>query len=198
MAKSQLANLGMAYYNGDGVPQDAVKASQWLKLAEAEFFRQILLGLWLIEGEGGIRKTPTKGFPRCGSGRSKSSACPPISSKKRGSNQPLRKQVPTQSPGFSNSFKTDEEVLDEARGTVRVSVFLRITAGPQLVTLGQRRILLPFCRAYGVNGKRNEKDRPRPSMVMFRHKKEIKPRNGCWTVIIIVLILFEQGIDCGF
>ena len=34
MAKSLTArfNLGMAYYNGDGVPQDAVKASQWLKL----------------------------------------------------------------------------------------------------------------------------------------------------------------------
>lgn len=65
-AKSLTArfNLGMAYYNGDGVPKDALKASQWLKLAVRQNFSEAKysLGLLLIEGEGGINKNTTEGL----------------------------------------------------------------------------------------------------------------------------------------
>jgi hypothetical protein len=46
--------LGLMYYNGEGVPQDSVKAARWYRLAarqgyaEAEFY----LGLLYVRGEG--------------------------------------------------------------------------------------------------------------------------------------------------
>ena len=51
-------NLGMAYYNGDGVKKDLVKASQWLRVAVRQNFSeaQYTLGVMLLEGEGGIQR----------------------------------------------------------------------------------------------------------------------------------------------
>ena len=44
-------NLGMAYYNGDGVLQSSVKAAQWLKVAEKQNFAeaQYVFGMLLAE-----------------------------------------------------------------------------------------------------------------------------------------------------
>ena len=166
MAKSLTArfNLGMAYYNGDGVPQDAVKASQWLKLAVRQNFSEAKysLGLLLIEGEGGIRKTPTKGFPCCVKHPLKIISLPAnIFEKERGSIQPLRKQVPTRVPRFFQFFQDRRRGARRSQGVLhgcRFSSGLR--PGLRAVfTLGQRResCCRSFCRAYGVNGKRNEK-----------------------------------------
>ena len=55
-AKSLTArfNLGMAYYNGDGVEQNSVKAAQWLQVAEKQNFAeaQYVLGMLFAEGDG--------------------------------------------------------------------------------------------------------------------------------------------------
>ena len=57
-------NLGMAYYNGDGVSKDSLKASQWLRIAERQNFSeaQYTLGLLLLEGSGGITKNTSEGL----------------------------------------------------------------------------------------------------------------------------------------
>jgi TPR repeat protein len=64
-AKSLTArfNLGMAYYNGDGVPQNPNKAAQWLQVAEKQNFAeaQYVLGMLLAEGEEGLPKNLSQG-----------------------------------------------------------------------------------------------------------------------------------------
>jgi len=64
-AKSLTArfNLGMAYYNGDGVIQDTKKAAQWLQVAEKQNFSeaQYVLGMILSEGKDGVAKNLSKG-----------------------------------------------------------------------------------------------------------------------------------------
>ncbi|MBT3666223.1 MAG: sel1 repeat family protein [Opitutae bacterium] len=65
-AKSLTArfNLGMAYYNGDGVEKNTLKASQWLRLAVKQNFSeaQYSLGLLLLEGADGISKNTIEGI----------------------------------------------------------------------------------------------------------------------------------------
>jgi TPR repeat protein len=65
-AKSLTArfNLGMAYYNGDGVEKNTLKASQWLRLAVKQNFSeaQYSLGLLLLEGDEGIPKNTIEGL----------------------------------------------------------------------------------------------------------------------------------------
>ncbi len=65
-AKSLTArfNLGMAYYNGDGVGKDSSKAVQWLALAEKQNFAeaQYVLGRMYFEGDDLIRKDQSKGL----------------------------------------------------------------------------------------------------------------------------------------
>ena len=64
-AKSLTArfNLGMAYYNGDGVGQDSVKAAQWLQVAEKQNFAeaQYVLGRLLTEGDENLPKNLSQG-----------------------------------------------------------------------------------------------------------------------------------------
>ena len=64
-AKSLTArfNLGMAYYNGDGVNQDSLKAAQWLKVAEKQNFAeaQYVLGRLLTEGDDKLPKNLNQG-----------------------------------------------------------------------------------------------------------------------------------------
>ena len=122
MAKSLTArfNLGMAYYNGDGVPQDAVKASQWLKLAVRQNFSEAKysLGLLLIEGEGGIRKNTNEGLSLLREAAAQNHQLARQYLRKREGFDPAAQKTGSNPspPGFSNSFKADEEVLDEARG----------------------------------------------------------------------------------
>ena len=56
-------NLGMAYYNGDGVLQSSVKAAQWLKVAEKQNFAeaQYVLGMLLAEGDDSLPKNLNQG-----------------------------------------------------------------------------------------------------------------------------------------
>ena len=56
-------NLGMAYYNGDGVPKDELKASQWLEVAVRQNFSeaQYTLGTMLVEGNG-IKRNTNRGL----------------------------------------------------------------------------------------------------------------------------------------
>jgi uncharacterized protein len=65
-AKSLTArfNLGMAYYNGDGVVKNTLKASQWLRLAVRQNFSeaQYSLGLLLLEGDDEISKNTIEGI----------------------------------------------------------------------------------------------------------------------------------------
>ena len=65
-AKSLTArfNLGMAYYNGDGVEKNVYKASQWLRLAVQQNFpkHSKQLGLLLIDGGDGVPKNTTEGL----------------------------------------------------------------------------------------------------------------------------------------
>jgi len=57
-------NLGMAYYNGDGVLKNMEKAIQWLRIAEKQNFSeaQYTLGLILLEGQGGVSKNTSEGL----------------------------------------------------------------------------------------------------------------------------------------
>lgn len=65
-AKSLTAryNLGMAYLGGDGVPRDATKAVQWLKVAEGQNFAeaQYTLGVLILEGQDGVEKNTMQGL----------------------------------------------------------------------------------------------------------------------------------------
>jgi TPR repeat protein len=56
-------NLGMAYYNGDGVPKNASQASRWFRLAVKQNFSeaQYTLGVLLLEGEENFPKEEDEG-----------------------------------------------------------------------------------------------------------------------------------------
>ncbi|MBT3666870.1 MAG: hypothetical protein HN548_05260 [Opitutae bacterium] len=57
-------NLGMAYYNGDGVTKDLEKAVQWIELAVKQNFSeaQYSLGLLFLNGEDGFASRPSRGL----------------------------------------------------------------------------------------------------------------------------------------
>ena len=122
VAKSLTArfNLGMAYYNGDGVPRDALKASQWLKLAVMQNFSEAKysLGLLLIEGEGGIQKNTNEGLKLLREAATQDHQLAKEYLKKRegfdhsSAPNPLPR---TPDPTTSNSSLTDQEVLERAR-----------------------------------------------------------------------------------
>ena len=122
VAKSLTArfNLGMAYYNGDGVPRDALKASQWLKLAVMQNFSEAKysLGLLLIEGEGGIRKNTNEGLNLLREAAAQDHQLAKEYLKKREGFDPSNSQAPlprVPNPTTPNSSLTDQEVLDQAR-----------------------------------------------------------------------------------
>ena len=122
VAKSLTArfNLGMAYYNGDGVPRDALKASQWLKLAVMQNFSEAKysLGLLLIEGEGGIAKNTNEGLKLLREAASQDHQLAKEYLKKREGFDPSSATiVPSVIPHSTNSNPslTDQEVLEKAR-----------------------------------------------------------------------------------
>ena len=57
-------NLGMAYYNGDGVPKNVSQASRWFRLAVKQNFSeaQYTLGILLIEGDESLPKEEEEGL----------------------------------------------------------------------------------------------------------------------------------------
>ena len=57
-------NLGMAYYNGDGVPRDMRKAARWFQLAVRQNFSeaQYTLGVLLLDGEEGLPQNVEEGM----------------------------------------------------------------------------------------------------------------------------------------
>ena len=122
VAKSLTArfNLGMAYYNGDGVPRDALKASQWLKLAVMQNFSEAKysLGLLLIEGEGGIQKNTNEGLNLLREAAAQDHQLAKEYLKKREGFDPSNPQAPlprVPNPTTPNSSLTDQEVLVQAR-----------------------------------------------------------------------------------
>ena len=56
-------NLGMAYYNGDGVPKNVIQASRWFRLAVKQNFSeaQYTLGVLLLDGEENFPKEEDEG-----------------------------------------------------------------------------------------------------------------------------------------
>lgn len=121
VAKSLTArfNLGMAYYNGDGVPRDARKASQWLKLAVVQNFSEAKysLGLLLIDGEG-IPKNTNEGLKLLRDAAAQDHQLAKEYLKKREGFDPSRVTInPSTVPdsGNSNTSLTDQEVLEKAR-----------------------------------------------------------------------------------
>jgi uncharacterized protein len=121
VAKSLTArfNLGMAYYNGDGVPRDALKASQWLKLAVMQNFSEAKysLGLLLIEGEGGIQKNTNEGLKLLREAAAQDHQLAKEYLKKRGGFDPASAPNPlrVRDSANSNALLADDEVLKRAR-----------------------------------------------------------------------------------
>ena len=121
-AKSLTArfNLGMAYYNGDGVPQDSTKAAQWLQVAEKQNFveAQYVLGMLLAEGEEGLPKNLSQGVRLLNKadkqGHKLARAYLEKMDLKPGTIS--NKVVQTTTSSFSNlTSSEDEEILHEAR-----------------------------------------------------------------------------------
>lgn len=121
-AKSLTArfNLGMAYYNGDGVPQDPSKAAQWLQVAEKQNFveAQYVLGMLLAEGEEGLPKNLSQGVRLLNKadkqGHKLARAYLEKMNLKPGTIS--NKVVQTTTSSFSNlTSSEDEEILHEAR-----------------------------------------------------------------------------------
>ena len=121
-AKSLTArfNLGMAYYNGDGVPQDSSKAAQWLQVAEKQNFveAQYVLGMLLAEGEEGLPKNLSQGVRLLNKadkqGHKLARAYLEKMNLKPGTIS--NKVVQTTTSSFSNlTSSEDEEILHEAR-----------------------------------------------------------------------------------
>jgi len=113
-------NLGMAYYNGDGVTQDLSKAVQWLHVAEKQNFAeaQYVLGMILIEGEKGVPKNLSRGVSLLNKAAKQDHKLATKYLEKmdlKPEPVPLksaRKSVPSVS---TFSAKEDEEILQEAR-----------------------------------------------------------------------------------
>jgi TPR repeat protein len=121
-AKSLTArfNLGMAYYNGDGVPQDPSKAAQWLQVAEKQNFveAQYVLGMLLAEGEEGLPKNLSQGVRLLNKADKKGHKLARAYLEKMNLKPGTisNKVVQTTTSSFSNlTSSEDEEILHEAR-----------------------------------------------------------------------------------
>ena len=110
-------NLAMAYYNGDGVPKDSAKASQWLEVAVRQNFSeaQYTLGLMLFEGDG-IPKNTNRGVSLLKDAASQGHQLANNYLIKRNGSPPDFRSVKTkntrQEPDENIS---DESILDQAR-----------------------------------------------------------------------------------
>ena len=122
-AKSLTArfNLGMAYYNGDGVEKNIYKASQWLRLAVKQNFSeaQCQLGLLLLEGGDRVAKNTIEGIQLLETAASQNHPWAKEYLKKRGTSptssesQKVRNKIPEKN---SNSpLLDDKSRLNHAR-----------------------------------------------------------------------------------
>ena len=119
-AKSMTArfNLGMAYYNGEGVAQDSEKAIQWLKVAEKQNFAeaQYRLGVLLSEGSDNIPQDLSQGtlYLRKAAGQDHKLATDYL--KKKVSSSPSNTSYENKSLTRNSTPKLQNEaILNEAR-----------------------------------------------------------------------------------
>lgn len=110
-------NLGMAYYNGDGVPKDELKASQWLEVAVRQNFSeaQYTLGTMLVEG-GGIKRNTNRGLSLLEAASSQGHKLAANYLRKRnGSGNQVKRTTSKIIPPDNVSALDDEKVLQQAR-----------------------------------------------------------------------------------
>ncbi len=110
-------NLGMAYYNGDGVPKDKLKASQWLEVAVRQNFSeaQYTLGTMLVEG-GGVKRNTNRGLSLLEAASSQGHKLAANYLRKRnGSGNQVKRATPKIIPPDNVSALDDEKVLQQAR-----------------------------------------------------------------------------------
>ncbi len=109
-------NLGMAYFNGDGVSKDPIKAAQWLEVAVRQNFSeaQYTLGLMLVEGNG-VKKNTNRGLEllRQASGQGHQLAKNYLEKRNGTKTEPSMPNFPRSSA--ENFSPDDESVLQKAR-----------------------------------------------------------------------------------
>ena len=119
-AKSLTArfNLGMAYYNGDGVNQDSLKADQWLKVAEKQNFAeaQYVLGRLLTEGDDKLPKNLNQGRYYLRKAADQNHKLAKSYLEKLGDEgSSLSAQATASQSSFANPTMKDEEIMQLAR-----------------------------------------------------------------------------------
>ena len=119
-AKSLTArfNLGMAYYNGDGVNQDSLKAAQWLKVAEKQNFAeaQYVLGRLLTEGDDKLPKNLNQGRYYLHKAADQNHKLAKSYLEKLGDEgSSLSAQATASQSSFANPTMKDEEIMQLAR-----------------------------------------------------------------------------------
>ena len=119
-AKSLTArfNLGMAYYNGDGVNQDSLKAAQWLKVAEKQNFAeaQYVLGRLLTEGDDKLPKNLNQGRYYLRKAADQNHKLAKSYLEKLGDEgSSLSAQATAPQSSFANPTMKDEEIMQLAR-----------------------------------------------------------------------------------
>jgi uncharacterized protein len=118
-AKSLTArfNLGMAYYNGDGVPQNPSKAAQWLQVAEKQNFAeaQYVLGMLLAEGEEGLPKNLSQGVRLLKKAAKQGHKLAKAYLEKTDLNPATISNKVAQANTFNITSSEDEKILHEAR-----------------------------------------------------------------------------------
>jgi TPR repeat protein len=120
-AKSLTArfNLGMAYFNGDGVPQDSNKAAQWLQVAEKQNFAeaQYVLGMLMAEGDNQLPKNLSMGVQllRKAASQDHKLAASYLQKMDVIVEKPKKLKDAYPAAGQVSVLKGDEEVMKEAR-----------------------------------------------------------------------------------
>jgi TPR repeat protein len=120
-AKSLTArfNLGMAYFNGDGVSQDSNKAAQWLQVAEKQNFAeaQYVLGMLMVEGDNQLPKNLSMGVQLLRKAASQDHKLAASYLKKMDVivEKPEKLKDAYPAAGQVSVLKGDEEVMKEAR-----------------------------------------------------------------------------------
>ncbi len=121
-AKSLTArfNLGMAYYNGDGVAQNSMKAAQWLQVAEKQNFAeaQYVLGMLLTEGDDDLPKNLKAGVHLLKKAAAQNHKLAAAYLKKIDMQKDLPNALLNQQENQSNQTfleRDNEEILQEAR-----------------------------------------------------------------------------------
>ena len=122
----------MAYYNGDGVAKDRLKASQWLDVAVRQNFSeaQYTLGLMLVEGDG-IDKSTNRGLSLLEQAAAQGHKLAINYLKKRNgeltTSRPSRGKTSID-PSLDDAI--DEKILQKPESIILELVWIRITKKP--------------------------------------------------------------------